>query len=82
MTATRSAISITLRQAKAGLSELVAQAAAGETIIITRQGRAIARLIAAEQSATQRIGAMKGKLVLPDKFDERLPSELLDEFYG
>jgi prevent-host-death family protein len=41
--------SITLDEAKAHLGELIDRAAAGESIDITRQGRAVARLTAPER---------------------------------
>lgn len=40
--------SISLAEAKAHLSELVERAAAGDPVSITRRGKAVARLMAAE----------------------------------
>jgi prevent-host-death family protein len=44
---------ISLAEAKARLSELVDRAAAGENICITRRGKPIARITAAEQPREQ-----------------------------
>jgi len=40
---------VNLARAKAHLSELVARAEAGETVSITRRGKPVARLVAAER---------------------------------
>jgi prevent-host-death family protein len=45
--------SISLADAKARLSELVDRAAAGETVCITKRGKLVAKLVAAEQSPQQ-----------------------------
>lgn len=73
---------IPLGEAKTHLSKLVDEAAAGKVITITRHGRAVAQLVPIATSKVQRIGAMKGKLVIPDDFDAPLPDDLLDAFQG
>lgn len=42
--------SVNLAEAKAHLSALVARAASGETVNITRRGKPVARLVAAERA--------------------------------
>jgi prevent-host-death family protein len=60
---------VTVRQAKAQLSELIARAEAGEAIIIARGGRPVVKLMPIAKRATRRrFGALKGKLSLPDVF--------------
>jgi prevent-host-death family protein len=60
---------VTVRQAKAQLSQLIARAEAGEEIIIARGGRPAVKLMPIAKRATRRrFGALKGKLSLPDAF--------------
>nr|WP_256672631.1 type II toxin-antitoxin system Phd/YefM family antitoxin [Pseudomonas sp. C1C7] len=75
-------IIVPLAEAKNNLSKLVDDAAAGKIITIAKHGRPLARLVPVERPRGQRIGAMKGKLVLADDFDAALPDDLLDAFEG
>jgi prevent-host-death family protein len=75
-------IVVPLAEAKNNLSKLVDDAAAGQIITIAKHGRALARLVPVGKACGKRIGAMKGKLVLPDDFDAPLPDEMLDAFEG
>ncbi|WP_223490199.1 type II toxin-antitoxin system Phd/YefM family antitoxin [Pseudomonas sp. A-RE-19] len=69
-------------RSKKNLSKLVDDAAAGQIITIAKHGRALARLVPAGKPCGQRIGAMKGKLVLPEDYDASLPDDLLNAFEG
>ncbi|MGH8449146.1 type II toxin-antitoxin system Phd/YefM family antitoxin [Pseudomonas sp.] len=73
---------VPLGEAKNNLSKLVDEAAAGKVITIAKHGRAMAQLVPMSSSKGQRIGAMKGKLVIPEDFDAPLCDELLDTFEG
>ncbi|WP_459733207.1 type II toxin-antitoxin system Phd/YefM family antitoxin [Pseudomonas sp. MHK4] len=75
-------IIVPLAEAKNNLSKLVDDAAAGQVITIAKHGRALARLVPIGKACGQRIGTMKGKLVLPRDFDAPLPDEMLDAFEG
>lgn len=75
-------IIVPLAEAKNNLSKLVDDAAAGQVITITKHGRALARLVPVGKPCGQRLGAMKGKLVLPEEFDAPLPDDMLDAFEG
>ncbi|MGG7648345.1 type II toxin-antitoxin system Phd/YefM family antitoxin [Pseudomonas frederiksbergensis] len=75
-------IIVPLAEAKNNLSKLVDDAAAGQVITIAKHGRPLARLVPVERPRGQRIGAMKGKLILTDGFDAALPDDLLDAFEG
>lgn len=75
-------IVVPLAEAKNNLSKLVDDAAAGQIITIAKHGRALARLVPVGKPCGQRIGAMKGKLVLPADFDAPLPDDLIDAFEG
>jgi prevent-host-death family protein len=75
-------IIVPLAEAKNNLSKLVDDAAAGQIITIAKHGRALARLVPIGKPSGQRIGTMKGKLVLPEDFDAPLPDDMLDVFEG
>ncbi|CAI8701528.1 Antitoxin [Pseudomonas sp. IT-P253] len=75
-------IIVPLAEAKNNLSKLVDDAAAGQIITIAKHGRALARLVPIGKPSGQRIGTMKGKLVIPEDFDTPLPNDMLDAFEG
>ncbi|MEI9410765.1 type II toxin-antitoxin system prevent-host-death family antitoxin [Mesorhizobium sp. Ld1326N3] len=60
-----------LTSAGAKLSELVRRAKAGEEIVLTRRGKAVARLLPppGKEDLLPRIGALKGKIRIADDFD-------------
>lgn len=55
---------------------------AGESIIVMRDGRAVAELrpIATPQSEPRPFGLAAGSFTVPDDFDASLPQEILREF--
>jgi prevent-host-death family protein len=74
---------INIHAAKTQLSRLVDAAAAGEEIIIARSGKPVARLVPlAGPQPKRRLGALAGKLRVPEDFDAPLPDEVLDAFEG
>ena len=64
---------IPVSQAKAHFAELLKKAEAGETVIVTRHGKAVARIegIMPAQDLP-RIGALKGKIEMAEDFDAPL----------
>ena len=75
-------ITVNLREAKSNLSRLLAQVEAGEEIIITRNGKPVARLVPAQKPAKHQHDVFKGKFVLPDSFFDPLPEEELKAWEG
>ena len=73
---------VDVRQAKAQLSRLLAQVQAGEEVVITRRGEPVARLVRYTRVAKRQFGAMKGKLVVDDRFFDPLPEEELRAWEG
>jgi prevent-host-death family protein len=70
-----------LYDAKTNLSQLVDRAAAGEEIIIAKNGVPLARLVPLEQRATPRQpGGWEGRVTIADDFDEPLPADILAGF--
>ena len=63
---------------------MVDRAAAGEEIIISRNGRPVARLCQLEprKRNTVKFGMLKGRFEVPDDFDAPLPDDLLRLFEG
>lgn len=73
-----------IHAAKTQLSRLIEEAAAGHEIIIARAGKPVARLISFHASAPEKrhLGALSGRLRIPDDFDAPLPDTVLDSFEG
>ena len=66
-----------MHDAKSNLSRLVDLAAAGREIIIARDGRPAARLVALESGRRRvRLGIAEGRFSVPDDFDDPLPDEI------
>ena len=72
---------INIHAAKTQLSRLVDDAAAGEEIIIAKAGKPVARLCPLAAAPKKRVlGRLRGKIIVPDDFDDPLPDEILDLF--
>lgn len=66
-----------MHDAKSNLSRLVDLAAAGREIIIARDGRPAARLVALESGRRRvRLGIAEGRFSVPEDFDDPLPDEI------
>ncbi len=71
-------IAVTMHKAKTQLSQLVAEAEAGEEVIITRDSVPAVRLVpVGERKAIRAFGALAGKVVVTPAFFERLPESEL-----
>lgn len=78
-----SSVLVNLYEAKTGLSRLVDRAAAGEEIIIAKNGVPKARLVPLSAKPSHRKpGAWKGRVWIADDFDAPLPDEILNAFDG
>jgi prevent-host-death family protein len=73
---------LNLYEAKTRLSALVEEAAAGAEIIIAKNGRPRARLVAVGPAHRRRPGSAKGKIRLSADFDAPLPAAVLAAFVG
>lgn len=72
-----------LYEAKTNLSQLVDRAAAGEEIVIAKNGVPQARLVPlARHPMPRRPGGWEGRMTISDDFDAPLPAELLAAFSG
>ncbi len=77
-------ITLNLNQAKTHLSECIAQAEAGETVVICKRNKPVAELRAIPQreNKPRPIGLLKGQFSVPDTFFEPLPDEIVSAFEG
>jgi len=74
---------ISVYQAKTQLSKLLDRASQGEEVVITRNGRPVARLVPAQRrGAPRKLGALRGKIEVGEDFDAPLPDEVLASFEG
>jgi prevent-host-death family protein len=63
---------VNIHDAKTHLSRLVARVARGESFVIAKAGKPLARVIPidAKESPKDRLGFMKGELKVPKVFDD------------
>lgn len=76
---------INIEDADTDLSSLVEKAANGETFIIAKDGKPMAKVVPLgppEAKKSQRIGFMEGEFNVPDDFDRMFENEIAEMFYG
>lgn len=71
-----------LYEAKTQLSALVEEAAAGLEIIIAKNGRPRAKLVAFRDAVRRKPGRAKGQVWISEDFDAPLPPDLQAAFEG
>ncbi|MCM5572067.1 type II toxin-antitoxin system prevent-host-death family antitoxin [Burkholderiaceae bacterium FT117] len=72
---------VNLYEAKTQLSALVERAANGEEIVIAKAGRPLARLVAFEPAPALKFGSLKGKIEVPEDFDD-IAAEEIDHMFN
>jgi prevent-host-death family protein len=82
---------VNIHTAKTQLSSLIAEAEAGEKIVIARGGKPAVKLVAIKQKAKpakverrldRKPGFLKGKIWIGPDFDDPLPEPILKAFRG
>ncbi len=73
---------VDVREAKTNLSRLLVQVEAGEEIVITRNGKPVAKLVSVGKRGRRQFGSMKGRIKVPDSFFDPLPEEELAAWEG
>ena len=74
---------VNVYDAKTQLSRLIDKAAAGEDVIVSRNGKPLVRITQLEGGARRiRFGLLKGKIRVAADFDDPLAPELQAEFDG
>jgi prevent-host-death family protein len=72
---------VNVHAAKTNFSRLLARVLAGETIVIAKGGKPIARLVPYQRATKRRIpGQDTGKIWIAPDFDAPLPKDLLCAF--
>lgn len=76
---------VNISDVKANFSRLVEEASKGESFIIAKNGRPMAKVIpmdSVELPTRRRIGFMEGQFRTPDDFDTMMADEIEEMFYG
>lgn len=76
---------VNIHDAKTHLSRLVERAASGETVVIAKAGKPVAKLVPLEQpkvDTSRRLGGLQGQLTIPDDFKGFMKDEIEEMFYG
>lgn len=75
--------SVNIYDAKTRLSQLVDKAAAGEDVVVSRNGKPLVRITRLEVPKRRiKFGLLKGKLTVPADFDAPLPEDVVAGFEG
>ena len=75
-------IKVNVHEAKTNLSRLLAQVEAGEEVVIARNGKPVAQLVACGRRGKRRPDVLKGKITVPDSFFDPLPEDELRAWEG
>ena len=75
---------VNIHEAKTNFSRLVERVEGGETVIIARSGKPVAKLVALDEASPhkkkRRFGFMKGQIKVPDDFDRMFEDEIAEMF--
>lgn len=75
--------SVNIYDAKARLSQLIEKAAAGEDVVLSRNGKPVARITQLRTgSRSVKFGVLKGQIRIAHDFDAPLPDDVLAAFEG
>ncbi|MBW3603657.1 MAG: type II toxin-antitoxin system Phd/YefM family antitoxin [Actinobacteria bacterium] len=72
---------VNVHEAKTHLSRLLERVEQGEEVVIARNNRPIARLVA-HAAPERQPGSLRGCIRIAEDFDDPLPDELVDAFRG
>lgn len=75
---------VNIHEAKTHLSRLIEGVVAGESFIIAKAGKPLAKVIpldAPNESEMKRVGFLEGQLSVPDDFDQ-MGSEDIEKLFG
>lgn len=73
--------SVNIYDAKSRLSQLVDKAAAGEDVVVSRDGKPLVRITRLESAKRAiRFGLLQGKVIVAADFDAPLPQSVLSDF--
>ena len=72
--------SVGVHKAKTELSKLLKRVAMGEEIVITSNGKPVAKLVSVKTRRERTLGMDEGLFTVPEDFNSPLPDDLLAEF--
>ena len=75
-------VTVNVHEAKTHLSRLLTDVETGEEVIIARNGKPVARLVAVNRRGKRQPDVLKGKITIPDSFFDPLPEEELRLWEG
>ena len=74
---------VNIYDAKTRFSQLIDKAAAGEDVIVSRNGKPLVRITRLDEPARRiKYGVLKGKIKVAKDFDAPLPANVLADFAG
>ncbi len=65
----------TVHEAKTNLSRLIADALAGDEVVIARGNVPVVRLVPVNPVGKRQFGVLKGRIAMDARFDEPLPAD-------
>jgi prevent-host-death family protein len=71
-----------IHEAKTHLSRLLEGVAQGESFVIAKSGKPVARVVPISDKPPQRIGFMEGQFTVPDDIDTPFKKDIEEMFYG
>ena len=77
-------VQVNIHEAKTRLSALIEMVASGESFIIAKAGKPMAKVIpySTSKKPLRQTGFMANEIVIPKDFDTMLSSEITEMFYG
>ncbi len=76
---------VNIHEAKTNFSRLVERVSKGETIVIAKAGKPVAKIVPlneAKADKSRRLGFLKGQFTIPDDFKGFMKDEIEEMFYG
>jgi prevent-host-death family protein len=73
---------VNIHEAKTHLSRLLEGVGQGESFIIAKSGKPVAKVVPISEKPPQCIGFMEGQFVVPDDIDTPFKNEIEEMFYG
>jgi prevent-host-death family protein len=73
---------VNIHEAKTHLSRLLEGVGQGESFIIAKAGKPLAKVVPFSEKPPQRIGFMEGQFEVPDDIDTMFAEEIQDMFEG
>ncbi len=73
---------VNIHEAKTHLSRLLEGVSNGESFVIAKSGKPVAKVVPVLERPARRIGFLKGVVEVPDDIDSPFKTEIEEMFYG